>query len=105
MSYFYDERDELAYFKYKNKKLIKNTIELKYQNTEELKKNIEYPVCLMPYNSLFVINDTYYQFKYYNNTLEMVFANEYELKTQKKRKEILFKPNLYAKRIFDTQIS
>jgi hypothetical protein len=97
--YFQNEKEELTYFKYKNKIIKKNKLELKYKSEEELKENIFYALGLVPNNSLFSYNDKYYFFLKFDNNYQIVFAQEYDIKNKKCLLKYIFKPNTIIKRI------
>ena len=97
--YFQNEKEELTYFKYKNKIIKKNKLELKYKSEEELKENIFYALGLVPNNALFSYNDKYYFFLKFDNNYQIVFAQEYDIKNKKCLLKYIFKPNTIIKRI------
>ena len=98
--YFENEEDELKFFKYKNNKqfiIHRLCTEDEHISKKEIdfKKNIVYPICLMPKNATFTFEDKNYQFKYYDNIQEIVIAQEGTYK-----KKVLFQPTLKAKRVY-----
>ena len=97
--YFQNEKEELTYFKYKNKIIKKNKLELKYKSEEELKENIFYALGLVPNNALFSYNDKYYLFLKFDNNYQIVFAQEYDIKNKKRLLKYILKPNTIIKRI------